>query len=70
MCNFSATMLSKLSATIYPEYAQAYKLMTGKEKNPMYERIIQGTAREVRDSVLLNTPNGIIEVSVFINYIF
>jgi thioredoxin reductase len=55
------TMLSKLSATIYPEYAQAYKLMTGKEKNPMYERIIQGTAREVRDSVLLNTPNGIIE---------
>uniref|UniRef100_A0A914Z7Y7 L-ornithine N(5)-monooxygenase n=1 Tax=Panagrolaimus superbus TaxID=310955 RepID=A0A914Z7Y7_9BILA len=56
------TMLSKLSATIYPEYAQAYKLMTGKEKNPLYERIIQGTAREVLDSVVsLNTPNGIIQ---------
>jgi hypothetical protein len=56
------TMLSKLSSTIYPEYAQAYKLMTGREKNPLYERITQATAREVRDCVvLLNTPNGIFE---------
>ncbi|KAE9553525.1 hypothetical protein FO519_003274 [Halicephalobus sp. NKZ332] len=33
------TMLSKLSPSIYPEYAKAYKLMTGKRENVLYERV-------------------------------
>ena len=32
-------MLSKLSSSIYPEYASAYKLMTGKKENSLYQRM-------------------------------
>lgn len=64
-------MLSKLSGTIYPEYAQAYKLMIGKDHNPLYQKITQGTVKDVDANVVsLNTAVGIVKVGIQLSFSF
>jgi len=45
------TMLSKLSSSIYPEYASAYKLMTGKKENSLYQRMTSASVIKLNKEV-------------------
>uniref|UniRef100_A0A7E4V9X4 Pyr_redox_2 domain-containing protein n=1 Tax=Panagrellus redivivus TaxID=6233 RepID=A0A7E4V9X4_PANRE len=58
-----STMLSKLTPSVYPEYARAYKLMIGKEINKIYTRQTQSIITEVSYSeATVSTPKGLTKV--------
>lgn len=61
-------MLSRLSPSVYPEYARIYRLMTGKCVESNYRRVLATSVLSVCDDddehelVTLKTPDGIVQV--------
>lgn len=56
---FAGIMMSRLSATIYPEYAKVFQYMTGKDGHPNYVRMPSTYVRAIDEStVILETPTG------------
>ena len=55
--------MSRLTSTHYAEYATIYRLMTGKEQHPLYQKCSGSTVAAVDDEfVTISTPKGEIKV--------
>uniref|UniRef100_A0AC34Q2P1 Uncharacterized protein n=1 Tax=Panagrolaimus sp. JU765 TaxID=591449 RepID=A0AC34Q2P1_9BILA len=56
------TMLSKLSSSIYPEYASAYKLMTGKTNNDLYQKLTSSSVVKLnKKTATIQTADGLVK---------
>ncbi|CAJ0572111.1 unnamed protein product, partial [Mesorhabditis spiculigera] len=53
-----ATVMSRLSASHYPEYHQVHRLMTGRETNELYERRTDCTATRLSDGCATVSGKG------------
>ncbi|TMS38833.1 hypothetical protein L596_005471 [Steinernema carpocapsae] len=56
-----SVMLARLSASVYPEYARVFRLMTGKVTDPYYERINCGevTSLKMPSIAVVRSPQGV-----------
>ena len=55
-------MLSRLAASVYPEYSRIYELMTGRSKEANYRRMTGTNVRAIAGNELtLETPSGMVQ---------
>lgn len=52
--------LAHLSPSLYPEYTKIYRLMTGKQSNPLYRKLTNSQIIAFDSNIaLLKTPDGL-----------
>lgn len=56
----SVIQLAHLSPSLYPEYTKIYRLMTGKQSNPLYRKLTNSQIIAFDSNIaLLKTPDGL-----------
>lgn len=51
-------MISRLAASVYPEYSRVYRLMTGRETHENYLCIKSATVKSINDGVARIVTSG------------